>query len=138
MEKEVLSMPHVDRIKFAIKLRDLKLEFQESISERILELIKAIGERTNSVPEKDGHNAEKVHLLREDYNAALDAIQTLRHSTRHIDNSISLAANSEDLSAQILRDLEVQKEQLEASKRRVCVLHSFLGGYIYVISFCAY
>lgn len=127
-----MSLPRVARIRFVPKFRDYKADLDNTVVKRAMVLIALCQGSSSSSASKatSGKDSDLTLQQSGDHKTLFEGISRLRGSTTHIDNSIRIAMETEDLSTEVIRALDIQREQLENSKNRVC--HSFQGLIVYL------
>ncbi|KAN0062392.1 t-SNARE VTI1 [Thecaphora frezii] len=117
MELEISSFPQSVRSRFLVELRGQKSEV-EALKRDVKAAFNASagGGGYNVALEESGGGDLESQGSREQRERLLQGTATLEDGTRRLEESHRLALETEDLGADILRDLRGQREQIEHSR----------------------
>lgn len=121
MDIEVQGFPQSVRSRFAVQIRGFKQEVQALTKEVRAGLSTATGAKGTYDPSYADEDAdlEAADSATANRQRLLQGTASLEDGTRRLEESNRLALETEDLGADILRDLRSQREQIENSRDTV-------------------
>lgn len=121
MDIEVQGFPQSVRSRFAVQIRGFKQEVQALNNQVRAGLLSSSGGGAPDGYADDDADLEAADSATANRQRLLQGTASLEDGTRRLEESNRLALETEDLGADILRDLRSQREQIENSRDTVSV-----------------
>lgn len=120
MDIEVQGFPQSVRSRFSVQIRGFKQEVQ-NLTKEVRAGLSSGGSKGgfNAAYANDDDDLEAADSATANRQRLLQGTATLEDGTRRLEESNRLALETEDLGADILRDLRSQREQIENSRDTV-------------------
>ncbi|CAO1613677.1 unnamed protein product [Parajaminaea phylloscopi] len=119
MEVEVQGFPQSVKSKYAVQLRSLRGDLDRSANQVRSQLSRAGSggyDAANPFADPSGGDLESASAAKSQRQRLLQGTATLEDGQRRLEESNRIALETEDLGADILRDLRGQREQIEHSR----------------------
>ena len=131
MDIEVQGFPQSVRSRFSVQIRGFKQEVQ-NLTKEVRAGLSSGGAKGgfNAAYADDDDDLEAADSATANRQRLLQGTATLEDGTRRLEESNRLALETEDLGADILRDLRSQREQIENSRDTVSSGTTFRGFWL--------